>query len=245
MPRIIAHRGASAAAPENTLAAFRTALEQQADGIELDIHLSKDGVPVVCHDTLLLRTTGQPGRISDYTVRELKDFDAGSWFGPQFAGERLPLLSEVLELCSTQEPDFIINIELKSGSKLYPGIEEKAVAAVDGSHYRGRIIYSSFDHYALRRLKEINRHLKTGVLYGAALVDPWRYRDILAFDALHPAWHTLTPEIIREAHAHGLEINTFTVDDLFYAQQLISAGVDAIITNVPDRLIDLRSSMRS
>ena len=239
MTKIIAHRGASAAAPENTLAAFQLALDVHADGIELDIHLSKDGIPVVSHDSSLQRTTGSLGKISDFTALELQQYDVGSWFDQRFSKERLPLLQEVLELCATI-PKFLLNIELKAGSKLYPGIEERTLEVVANSPYKGDVIYSSFDHYALSLLKQINPKARTGVLYSAALYQPWRYRGILCFDALHPAWHTLTPEIIRRAQEEMLEVNTYTVDDLFYAQQLLNCKVDGIITNIPDQLLDLR-----
>lgn len=134
-----AHRGASAVCPENTMAAFRKGLELGATGIETDVQMTKDGGLVLIHDETLNRTTSGTGYVKDHTLAELLEVDAGSWFGPEFKDERLPLLEDLLDLL--QGRDTILNIELKNGTFLYPGMEEKVIAAVRDFKMSDRVIF--------------------------------------------------------------------------------------------------------
>src|SRR3990170_2726562 len=145
-PLVIAHRGASSDAPENTIAAFELALEQGADALEMDIHLSKDGHPVVIHDFTLERTTDGVGPVSERPVRELKRLDGGGWHGRSFRGQRLQTLQEVLERFRDRTRFWI---ELKGGSDLYPGIEERVVSMLEVYEVVDRALAQSFDHAAL------------------------------------------------------------------------------------------------
>lgn len=231
--KIFAHRGASGYAPENTISAFKKAIDLKADGIELDVHLSKDGKLVVMHDENLKRTTNKTGLISDYTLSELKQFDAGSWFSSEFQGEKIPTLEEVFDLiCPT---DLIINIEIKSGYRIYPNIEQKVLKCIKDFNMKNRCIISSFDHYSLVRVKELEPNIKTGLLYGESLYEPWEYAKSVSVNALHPDYNTFDKDFIKEAFKHKFEINPYTVNNDDAIKFLASNMITGIITNYPDK----------
>ncbi len=240
LPLNIAHRGASSLAPENTMAAFYKAIEVGAQGIELDVQLSKDGIPVIIHDEILQRTTSGTGFVKGYTLAELKQLDAGTSFSTEFAGERIPTLEEALQLA--QKYNLFLNVELKNGVVLYPGIEQIVADMIRTYRYEANTIVSSFNHYSLLEMKKIAPQIKTGVLYMSALVDPWKYAAKLGAQALHPFYITLinqSEEQIQRLRDSGLMINPFTVDQEAEMLALIRMGVDGIITNFPQRLNDL------
>lgn len=231
-PIVYAHRGASAYAPENTGAAFKKAVELNANGIELDVHLSKDGFLVVSHDEKVDRTSNGSGFIKDMTLTELKELDFGSWFSSDFAHERVLSLDEVISLLKGW--DGILNIELKSGPIFYDGIEEKVVDLLRKNNLIERTIISSFNHYSLLTVKRIEPVLKIGLLYMAGLVAPWEYAKRLGAEALHPLFYSLQPPVIKGCLDNGIEVNAYTVDQPEYIYALTMAGIDGIITNVPD-----------
>lgn len=237
MTIIYAHRGASGVCPENTMAAFAKAIEMGAHGIETDVQMSKDGVLVLCHDERLERTTDGRGLLAEHTWEELRRLDAGSWFAPSFAGERLPRLEDLLALVAGTK--LLLNLELKSGVVLYPGIEAKVVALIKDYGLRGRVLISSFNHFSLVEVKRLDPEIETGILYMEGLVDPWLYARHIGADALHPLFYGVRPEIVAGAHAAGLRVNAWTVDEPAQAKALIQAGVDGLITNHPDRLLGL------
>ncbi|WP_245237043.1 glycerophosphodiester phosphodiesterase family protein, partial [Paenibacillus ihuae] len=162
-----AHRGASAVCPENTMAAFRKSLELGATGIETDVQMSSDGGLVLIHDESLNRTAGAEGYVKDRTLSQLLELNAGSWFGPEFKDERLPTLEELLDLL--QKRDTVLNIELKNGIFMYPGMEEKVIAAVRDYGMSERVVLSSFNHYSLAYCKSLAPEIRTGILYGEGL----------------------------------------------------------------------------
>ena len=182
-PLIWAHRGASGHAPENTLPAFRMAAEMGADGVELDVQLTKDGKLVVCHDETIDRTSSAKGWIKDYTLAELKalDFSNGN---RAYEGVRIPTLEEVLELLNPT--GLTVNIEIKTGIVFYKGIEEQLLDLVRNMHWEERVIYSSFNHETLRTLHRLDLDAPLGVLYADGLVDAVRYGRSLGASALHP-----------------------------------------------------------
>lgn len=232
-----AHRGASAVCPENTMAAFRRGLELGATGIETDVQMSLDGGLVIIHDEHLRRTTGADGLVKDKTLSELLELDAGSWFGPAFAGERLPVLEELLDLL--KDRDTVLNIELKNGVFLYPGMEEKVIAAVRDYGMSDRVVLSSFNHYSLAYCKSLAPEIRTGILYSEGLYRPWDYADSLNADALHAYHPAVLPEFIAEAAAQGKVYHPWTVNDREVMKSLIAAGVAGIITDYPDVLAGL------
>lgn len=231
--RILAHRGASAYAPENTLEAFSLALEQGADGIELDVHLTRDGQMVVIHDERVDRTTNAKGCVKDFTLEELKSFDASN--GMQgFSGAKIPTLEEVYGLFRGNEK--LINLEIKTDIILYPGIIEKVLAAETAAGLEGRIIYSSFNHYTIRELLAKKPDAKVGLLYMSMILEPWNYANSVGAACLHPHYITLsnTPGMAKECNERGLETNVWTVDEPMWIENLAKMGVTSIITNKPD-----------
>lgn len=209
-PVIIAHRGASAKAPENTMPAFRKALELGAGGIELDVQLSRDGRVVVIHDERIDRTSSQKGWVKDLTLEELRVPDFGSWFSPEFRGVTIPTLDEVLELLS--QGDTLLNIELKNGPVFYPGIEDAVLALVKKYNMIEKVIISSFNHYSLMEVKKLRPEIRTGLLYMEGLVDPWEYALKLGAYAIHPLFYGIIPEIVKGCRENGVAVNPFTVD---------------------------------
>lgn len=240
-PIIYAHRGASAYAPENTWAAFSKALDMQAGGIELDVHLSKDGHVVVCHDEQVDRVSNGSGLVKDMTLEELKSLDFGSWFDKEYKGEQILTLDELLE--KIHDWDGMLNVELKSGVVLYEGLEEKVVDALRRFNRIENSIISSFNHYSLLTIKKLEPDLRAGVLYSAGLVDPWVYVKRIGVEAIHPLFYGLVPPIIQGCKENGVIMNAWTVDHPNYIKALTVNGVDGIITNVPDIALEVTSQL--
>ncbi|NLL43882.1 MAG: glycerophosphodiester phosphodiesterase [Firmicutes bacterium] len=234
---VMAHRGFSSKAPENTMAAFTLALDAGAEGIELDVHLTKDGEVVVIHDHTLARTTNGTGLVADLTLAELQELDAGLWFSPEFKGERLPSLREVLELL--KEHNVLLNVETKAALG-YEQLNEKLASLLDEYAMWEKTIISSFNHYALVHIKTIRPQARTGILYNCGLVNPWEYAKSIGATALHPYYLTIVPELVQAAQQHGMMVNVWTVDEEVDIERVSLAGVDAIITNVPDRVLSMR-----
>jgi glycerophosphoryl diester phosphodiesterase len=228
-PLVIAHRGASADAPENTIAAFELALEQGADGIELDVHLSADGHPVVIHDFTLERTTDGAGPVSDHRVRDLKRLDAGGWRDRRFRGQRVQTLQEVLERFRDRARFWV---ELKGGSRLYPGIEERVVSMLEIYDVVDRALVQSFDHDAIAHTRSLSRDIRVGLLVEQAPV-PAGLLDPGIANAICPDVDLVTENlrtVIREA---GLECYVWTVNEPALMDRLVSWEVDGIITDRP------------
>lgn len=232
-----AHRGAAGYYPENTMLAFAKALELGATGIETDVQMTRDGELVLIHDETLQRTAGTPEWVKDLTLAEIKQREAGSWFREEFAGERIPTLEELLDL--VRNTDTIVNLELKTGVVLYPGIEQKVLDTVRRFGLSERIIISSFNHYSLVECKKLAPDIRTGILYMEGLYEPWDYAKRVGADALHAYQYALTSELVAEAKANGVVYHPFTVNDTKLMQALIAAGVAGIITDYPDRLAEL------
>ncbi|MGE5672470.1 MAG: glycerophosphodiester phosphodiesterase [Mycobacterium leprae] len=229
----IGHRGCAGSHPENTLAAFRRAVELGLDGVEFDIQRTRDGHLVVMHDPVVNRTTNGNGLLPFMTLAEIQQLDAGAWKGAQFAGERVPTLQELIRAT----PDSLrLFLELKVGSIHYPGIEAEVLATVAAEGAEARVQISSFDHKALKLLHELSPQTPLGMLYGCNLLDPIGMARTIGAEALHPSWEWVTPELVAEAHAAGLKVNTWTVDLPEVIAMVKQAGVDGIMSNYPERL---------
>lgn len=241
IPLIVAHRGASGEMPENTLVAFRRALEIGVDAVELDVHLTSDGEPVVIHDPMLDRTTDGRGLVRDQTLAAVRRLDAGRWFGERFAGERVPTLAEALDLL---RPVRVI-VEVKNGPVYYPKIAARVAAEVRAAGHPS-VTASSFDHPVLVELKteasRVGAVLDTAVLFVGRPVDQVGLALDAGADALHPHWAYLTPEMVGAAHAAGLRVETWTVDDPLYLAHVIGMGPDGVMTNHPGRLREFLSA---
>lgn len=240
-PVIIAHRGASRHAPENTMAAFRKALELGAGGIETDVHLSADGHLMVTHDEKVDRTSNGKGLIRDKSFGELKSLDFGSWFSPEFKDERIPELDELLQMLGGW--DGLLNVEIKNGPVFYPGIEQAVASAIRKHKFINRTIISSFNHYSLVEIRKIDPEIKTAPLYMAGLYEPWKYARSIGATAIHPLFYNIVPEVIKGCKLNGIMVNPFTVDQPEQIKAMVEAGVDGIITNVPDVAIKIANEM--
>ena len=244
---IIAHRGASAYAPENTLAAFRKAVELGADILELDIHQSKDSQLVVIHDGTVDRTTDGKGDVKDFTAAQLKQLDAGGWFSSRFAGERIPTLDEVF----AGAPDSIVLlIELKEGSDEYPGIEERVVALIRKRKAEQRVILKSFEGKVLEHLRSLAPDIPRlrivvtevpflGLVVGHGLETGSVLDANVEYVEHH--WFGLTEGFIHDAHRKGYKVFVWDVDDWDRMEEMIDMGVDGIETDHPDWVKEILS----
>lgn len=235
----IAHRGASGHAPENTLAAFDKAVKMKADFFELDVQMSKDGHLVIMHDVTVDRTTNGTGRVGDLTLKELKRLDAGSWFGPEFAGERIPTLDEVLD---RYRGKIGILIEIKN-PHLYPGIEEKVAEALKKRNMHrprnGKVIVQSFGHDSMKTFHRLLPSVPVGVLLSQAdypdgvsdedLADFARYADYV-----NPSQSLVDEDLVRRVHRLGMKITPYTIRTKEEAERMIALGVDGIVTDFPE-----------
>ena len=243
IPQIQAHRGASAYRPENTIEAFALAIEQKADGLELDVHLTKDGHIVVAHDARLERVSNGTGLIVDHTLDELKSLNFNKLF-PDRPACRIPTLEEVYAL--VKNISIIINVELKTTGPLYPELPEKLVRLERAHAMEGRVLYSSFNHYSLLAIKNISPTAKTGLLYDMGMVSPWVYAKHVSADAIHPHYFVIAtlPETVARCHENGIAVNVWTVDDPAAIKTMYQCGVDAVITNYPDVAVACRDQLK-
>jgi glycerophosphoryl diester phosphodiesterase len=227
-----AHRGASAAAPENTMAAFRAAEAAGADGIEFDVRLSRDGAALVIHDDTVDRTTDGRGEVRHMSARELHSLDAGSWFGSAFAGERLPTVEEVLSWAGER---LRLNLEIKDPDA------GAAVLELLRSFPRSRVLISSFDHNLLTRLRRADSRIPL-----AFLLDSPFWRRVLkraaacGAESLNPRQDLVSRTMIAASHRLGLAVTPYTVDDPGRFDDLLRLGVDGVFSNRPAEIIARR-----
>jgi glycerophosphoryl diester phosphodiesterase len=233
-PVICAHRGASAAAPENTVAAFRLAGELGADMFELDVSLTKDGGLVIMHDALVDRTTDGTGAVADLTLAEIRRLDAGSWKSPRFKGERVPTLDEVF----TKRDGQMVNVEIKANVPNVRETAEKVAALIRKQGLQNNVVVSSFSASALARMHEIAPDIPTGFLFGGTIPDAFPP----GITAVHPLHTVVDRRFVDWAHSNGWKVNPWTIDDPTEMRRLMDLGVDMIITNVPDILKRIRDA---
>ena len=229
---MIAHRGASGYAPENTLAAFRLALEMGAQAIELDVHQTRDHELVVLHDEDLRRVGRRKGRVRDLTREELRSVDVGSWFDPCFSAERVPTLSQVYDLAEGKAE---LHVELKRGSKLYPGIEERVVDLIQRRKAWETTLVSSFDHAALYSARSLDTRLRIGYLLGLTGMKT-AYREIqeLSAESLNMSTRQADARKVRECAERKLKTLVYTVNSRKELSRLSRLGVDGVFTNFPE-----------
>lgn len=232
--KIFAHRGFSGIAPENTMAAFERAVASKADGIETDVHLSKDGKVVICHDETLDRTTNGSGLIQDYTFEQLQAFDAGSKFSPEFSNERIPALEDFLKL--VRQTDLLLNIELKTDKVSYPQIEAKVVVLLKEYDLVERTMLSSFNFQSIAKVKELLPEISTAAIMKNpnTISDLWERMLELKVVAVHPDHKYLNPEFMDAAGKRGLLVNTWTPNQPKEFRRLLKLQTNGVITNFPD-----------
>jgi glycerophosphoryl diester phosphodiesterase len=257
---VIAHRGASGYAPEHTLIAYKKAVEMNADYIELDLHMTKDGELVAIHDTTLKRTTNVeevypnrvPWRVKDFTLAEIKKLDAGSWFNdayPKYAkkaytNEEIPTLQEAINVIKQTNPKAALYIETKDPS-VYPVMEEKLVDMLKKSGYlqKGKVIFQSFSEASLRKLKKL---VPEGIpliqLFSSAMMKGKNIDDVLNraseyANGIAPDQTLVTRELVEKAHKRHLVVHPYTVNTKKEMRKQISLGVDGMFTDYPDKLV--------
>lgn len=232
-PLLIAHRGASAVAPEHTIPAYEAAIRAGADALELDVRPSADDQLVVIHDATLDRTTNGRGAVHAHTVRELKRLDAGRWFGRAFRGQRIQTLSEVLERFRDRAA---FGIELEGGSDFYPGIEERLVGLLQIYGVTDRTLVVSHDHDALVRCRALDPDVRTGAVVVGRLLDPATLAPPGALNAVSLRADLVTEQDVAACRAAGLECYVWVVNDPAAARRLAEWGVTGIVTDRPDLL---------
>lgn len=234
---IFAHRGASAYAPENTLPAFELAADMKAFGVELDVHLTKDGVLVVTHDDEISRVSDGKGFVRDLTFDELRSYNFAAK-SEKFGKVQIPTLDEVYELLSSR--GLYCNVEIKPST---PGIVKKTLDCAAAHGMREKVIYSSFDHWNLTAALEYDSKAFVAPLYGAQIVKPADYAALFGARAIHPHYAQILnhPEIVARANEIGIRIHPWTVDDPEAIKKLCDLNVGAIITNKPDVALEIAS----
>jgi glycerophosphoryl diester phosphodiesterase len=244
MVKNFAHRGYSGKYPENTLLAFRKAMETEGcDGIENDVHLTKDGEVVIIHDERIDRTcVNGKGLVRDYTLEELRKFDVSFRFAGECEPQRIPTLREYFEL--VKDSSLITNIELKTGVFEYEGIEEKVWALIQEYGLKDRIIISSFNHFSVLRMKKLCPDIKCGLLTETWLYHAGKYTKETGAECLHPVYFNMTEDVVAEVKSHGIEINTWTVNEEEDIRTMILRGVDSVIGNFPERVTRIRKELQ-
>jgi len=230
---VIGHRGCAAEAPENTLASFALAVQQKCDAIELDIQLSADNDIVVCHDRTIDRTTDRRGAIRQLTTAELKQADAGRWFDEKYAGERIPLLEEVLDLVP---PSIELNIEIKNSCD--GEIEPRLIELLKRKNRISNVIIVSFDFRSLSLVKRIEPDLRIGLTYSNNLVDHYRLTELVDIPvySLHPNFIYINKRDVEQALSRGLQVFAYTVNSESDMKQVIDYGVSGILSDCPGKL---------
>jgi glycerophosphoryl diester phosphodiesterase len=231
-PWTIAHRGASGNAPENTLAAFERAVQLGALFIETDIHLTRDAKFVAIHDATVDRTTNGHGAVHEFTLAELREFDAGLWFDRQFSGQQIPTLDEILAF--SRQHDVIFYFEIKYDAAW--GMHHALAAALHGGDNAARSIVISFDPATLLSLRRLDASMMLGLLAEDAKPGLVKRAVDCGARQICPRFDLLTPELVSEAHQSDLHVVTWTVNDREKMRQAVDRGVDGIMTDVPDRL---------
>lgn len=239
MIEIWAHRGASRAAPENTVPAFELAIAAGADGIEFDVQLSRDGQVVVIHDETLPRTTDGAGWVKEHSLAELKALDASA--GREgYAGVRIPTLAEVLALLAPSA--LRANIELKNSEVRYPGLEEAVLAEVTAAGMTERTMYSSFSGESVRRLAGMAPMAEVGLIYSRPLGRPLRLAASLGASAVHPDRRLVGGRHwIARAHARRLAVRPWVLNTPERIEKAIALGLDGLFTDVPDLALAIRN----
>lgn len=229
---VVAHRGASGHAPENTMAAFKLALEMGARAVEFDVHQTRDGELVVIHDDDLRRVSRKKLAIRQLKLSELSVFEVGSWFSRDFRSEKIPTLSEVYDLLHGKVE---FHLEIKHGSSFYPGIERNVVEFLRRRRAVEHTLISSFDHAALANVRDLEENARLGYLLGLELMPKaWKQMKTLGVESLNCSWRQARADRVAHAHRQGLKVLVYTVNDQKQADRLGKMGVDGIFSNYPE-----------
>lgn len=235
--KIFAHRGFSGEYPENTMLAFRKAYEEKCDGIEMDVQLTKDLVPVIIHDEKIDRTSNRSGYIRDMTYDELKkiNFSYPDKFGDEFGFQKIPTLQEFLEWMAEETTELVTNIELKNSVYYYGGMEKIVLDMIAEYGLEDRIIISSFNNASVVKCKKMNPNIKCGFLIEKCIDNAGVYARECGVEYYHPNLAMLTEEHVKNCSQNGIGINVWTVNEEEDLRRMKQWGVRTSITNYPDR----------
>ncbi len=231
---IFAHRGASHIYPENTLPAFREAIRRGANGLELDVHLTKDGYPVVVHDEHLNRTTTGKGLVKNYTLKEIKELSAGSWFDSRYSHFKVPTLEEVFE--KAQSYPVLLNIEIKNVLIRYDNIEKEIIRLIKKYDFLQRVILSSFNPESIKLIHSIESRISTGLLYFGKLADPWVMAHEFGAKVIQPPIDAINPHFVQNCRHSGLLVCPYNVNQWREIVRAVESGVDGMVTLYPERV---------
>ncbi|WP_456278347.1 glycerophosphodiester phosphodiesterase [Bacillus sp. AK128] len=240
MTNIFGHRGAAGTHPENTMISFQEVERVGAYGIELDVQLSKDGEVVVIHDETLERTTNGQGWVKDHTLQELRRLDASYKF-PQYGVCKIPSLDEVFSWALSNS--LTINVELKNSLIPYEHLEQKVIKLIRNYHYEHRVIISSFNHFSLVECHKLASDLELAILYSEPLYEPWIYAKEVGARAIHPKHKVASDSIIGLSQENGIVVRPYTVNKEKDMKRLFYVASAAIITDFPEKAIQLRKEI--
>jgi glycerophosphoryl diester phosphodiesterase len=236
---VVAHRGASGHAPENTMAAFQSAVAMGARFIETDLQLTRDARVIAIHDSTLDRTTNGHGQVHSHTLEEIRALDAGAWFGSRatvsYAGERVPILDEILSY--SRDHDINFYLEIKAGSAW--GLEHAVVAAVRNAEASARVVILSFDPSTLDSVYRLDETMMTGFLCEHPSNDLVERAVRVGARQLAPRGDLITPALVKKAHEAGLQVVAWTINEPEQMRRLMDAGVNGIMTDYPDLLVQV------
>jgi len=231
---IFAHRGASHILPENTVPAFKKAIRLGANGLELDVHLTKDGYPVVIHDEKLNRTTNGKGLVKNHTLKEIRGLSAGAWFHERYSHYKIPTLEEIFIKASGFP--ILLNIEMKNVFIRYDDMEKKIIRLIHKYSLQDRVILSSFNPESLKLVSKLDKKVATGFLYFGKLDDPWAMALEIGAHTIHPPIDSLTREFVKKSHAYGFLVCPYHVNRWRQINLALDCQVDGMITMYPERV---------
>ncbi len=243
MVYVFAHRGSSGTCPENTILAYKEAVEVGSDGIEIDVQYTKDNELVVIHDSTVNRTTNGKGLVKDYTLEEIKRLDAGSWFSEQFALEQIPTIEEVLAFVKEKE-GLLLNIELKNVVIHHEGIEERVIQLVREYGLTKRVILSSFNHISLHKFSKLAPEIECAVITLDKQYKPWDYIASVGAAGWHPQWSKIDQYIINEMKKRKHPVRIYTINRVDQMEAFLANNIDAIMTDYPGRAVQIRNKLK-
>ncbi len=235
--KIFGHRGAAGTHPENTMISFKEVERVGAQGVELDVQMSKDGILVVIHDEKVDRTTNGKGWVKDLKLKELQKLDASFKFSKKYGFCGIPTLEEVFKWASGNKLE--LNVELKNNLIDYRNIEEDTIKLIHSYKLQKRVILSSFNHESMVKAHSIDPSIEAALLYMEKIYEPWEYARKLGLRGIHPYHPTVKHETVQQCHLHNIAIRPFTINDKINMKKFISYQCDAIITDYPERAMKL------
>lgn len=234
---IFGHRGSAGTHPENTMISFKEAARVGADGIELDVQMTKDGELVIIHDETVNRTTNGKGWVKDFTLEEIKKLDASYKFKDKYGFCEIPTLKDVFDWARLN--NILINVELKNGLVQYKMLEEKTISLIKEYKFEKRVILSSFNHYGMVKCRQLSPTIEIALLFMEGIYEPWDYAKRLHANSIHPYHPVAKKEIVMESQKNGIKVRPFTVNDEKQMKKFASYPCAGIITDYPEKAIQL------